>query len=47
MIGSSRQTVNNLLHKFLLEGWINMSGRDLILSSPGDLWAMVDGQIIG
>ena len=47
MIGSSRQTVNNLLHKFLLDGWINMSGRDLILTSPGDLWAMVDGQIIG
>jgi CRP-like cAMP-binding protein len=47
MMGSSRQTVNTLLHKFLQDGWIAMNGRDLILTSIGDLREMVDGQIIG
>ncbi|MCF8197108.1 MAG: Crp/Fnr family transcriptional regulator [Polynucleobacter sp.] len=47
MMGSSRQTVNSLLHKFSQDGWISMSGRDLILTSPGDLREMVDEKVIG
>jgi CRP-like cAMP-binding protein len=46
-MGSSRQTVNSLLHKFSQDGWISMSGRDLILTSPGDLREMVDEKVIG
>jgi CRP/FNR family transcriptional regulator, cyclic AMP receptor protein len=42
MIGSSRQTVNSLLHEFEANGWIRLEGRTLSIVSIGDLQEMLN-----
>ena len=42
MIGSTRQTVNTLLHEFSEHGWINLKGRDVVIVSQGDLQERAD-----
>lgn len=42
MIGSSRQTVNALLHQFSNSGWIHLKGRTFSIVSPGDLQEIID-----
>ena len=37
MIGSSRQTVNALLHEFSKSGWIDLKGRTFSIVSKADL----------
>jgi CRP/FNR family cyclic AMP-dependent transcriptional regulator len=37
MIGTTRQTINALLHEFLDNGWLAMNGRAIVIVSPGDL----------
>lgn len=37
MIGSSRQTVNTLLHEFSKNGWIDLKGRTFSILSKADL----------
>ncbi|GAC1421285.1 MAG: Crp/Fnr family transcriptional regulator [Burkholderiaceae bacterium] len=44
MIGSTRQTVNTLLHEFSSQGWINLNGRDVIIVSVGDLQERADAE---
>ena len=42
MIGSSRQTVNALLHEFSDNGWIGLKGRSFSIVSQGDLQEVAD-----
>ena len=42
MIGSTRQTVNTLLHDFSAQGWINLNGRNVVIVSQGDLQERAD-----
>lgn len=42
MIGSSRQTVNTLLHEFSKNGWIDLKGRTFSIISQGDLQEISD-----
>lgn len=42
MIGSSRQTVNTLLHEFANNGWICLKGRTFSIISQGDLQEITD-----
>ncbi|BBP04755.1 Crp/Fnr family transcriptional regulator [Sulfuriferula plumbiphila] len=42
MIGSSRQTVNALLHEFSDNGWIHLKGRTFSIISQGDLQKIID-----
>jgi CRP/FNR family cyclic AMP-dependent transcriptional regulator len=42
MIGSSRQTVNTLLHEFSNNGWISLKGRTFSIISQGDLQEITD-----
>ena len=42
MIGSTRQTVNTLLHDFSAQGWITLSGRNVVIVSQGDLQERAD-----
>ena len=42
MIGSTRQTVNTLLHDFSGHGWINLNGRNVVIVSQGDLQERAD-----
>lgn len=42
MIGSSRQTVNTLLHEFADSGWISLKGRTFSIVSEGDLQEMTN-----
>lgn len=44
MIGSTRQTVNTLLHEFSRQGWINLNGRAVVIVSPGDLQERADNE---
>lgn len=42
MIGTSRQTVNEILQEFQQHGWIDFEGRTIFIVSPGDLQELVN-----